>query len=129
MDIFSSMFGRPDLLNVIARSPQLAPFIAQPDFMQIVADLQKNPKNFSKWACAGWAVCPDARRYSQDQRVMMLLQVLIQDMQPDMFRNMAQAEPPSASAPSHPEPKAAPPKQLTEEDIPGMCGSAAGACG
>ena len=35
-----NLLRRPHLVEIIARSPQLAPFLAQPDFPGIVQELQ-----------------------------------------------------------------------------------------
>ena len=39
---------RPDLVDVVARHPQLGGFLAQPDFMTILQELQTDPQALMK---------------------------------------------------------------------------------
>eukprot|EP00294_Goniomonas_avonlea_P015934 CAMPEP_0114557490 /NCGR_PEP_ID=MMETSP0114-20121206/9859_1 /TAXON_ID=31324 /ORGANISM="Goniomonas sp, Strain m" /LENGTH=577 /DNA_ID=CAMNT_0001742783 /DNA_START=13 /DNA_END=1746 /DNA_ORIENTATION=+ len=73
-----NLFGRPDLLDIIVSSPDLAPYVAQQDFMEMVQNLQKDPLTFTQ--------------YQSDPRCMTLLQVLLQRSNPDMFAKMAEKE-------------------------------------
>ena len=58
-----ALFQRPDLLEVISRSPQLAPHMGEPDFMEAVQAIRKTPSSVG--------------RYLQDPRIQTLLQVLV----------------------------------------------------
>ncbi|KAJ3354232.1 Hsp90 cochaperone [Entophlyctis luteolus] len=54
-DGLAKLFGG-DVLSKIASNPKLSPYLAQPDFVQKIADIQRNPKSLSN--------------YMQDPRIM-----------------------------------------------------------
>ena len=78
LDGIGALFRRDDLMEVIARSPQLVPFVAQPDFMEAVQAIRKDPKTVSM--------------YLSDNRIQILLQVLLMQKNPDIFRKAEEAE-------------------------------------
>ena len=73
-----ALFRRDDLIEVISHSPQLAPFMAQPDFMEAVQAIRKDPSTVGN--------------YLSDQRIQALLQILLMQKNPDMFRKAEEAE-------------------------------------
>uniref|UniRef100_A0A7S4NTQ4 STI1 domain-containing protein n=1 Tax=Guillardia theta TaxID=55529 RepID=A0A7S4NTQ4_GUITH len=73
-----NLLRRPDLVEIIARSPQLAPFLAQPDFPGIVQELQTDSNALMK--------------HLNDQRVQLLLQELLRMQNPDVFRHAEEEE-------------------------------------
>jgi hypothetical protein len=73
-----ALFRRDDLLEVIARSPQVAPYMAQADFMDIVKTIRQDPSSVGQ--------------YLSDNRIQALLQVLLMQKNPDMFRKAEEAE-------------------------------------
>eukprot|EP00960_Hanusia_phi_P077617 768717-Hanusia_phi.AAC.8 len=73
-----NLLRRPDLVDIIAKSPQLAPFLAQPDFPGIVQELQTDSNALMK--------------HLNDQRVQLLLQELLRMQNPDMFRHAEEEE-------------------------------------
>ena len=72
------LLQRPDLLEVIGRHPQLAGFLAQDDFVAVVKELQTDPQSLMK--------------HLNDDRVQMLLQVLMQLNNPEAFRKREEEE-------------------------------------
>jgi hypothetical protein len=73
-----ALFRRDDLMEVIARSPQLVPFMAQPDFMETVQAIRKDPSKVGN--------------HLSDNRIQTLLQVLLMQQNPDIFRKAEEAE-------------------------------------
>mmetsp|Transcript_50225 Transcript_50225/g.104826 ORF Transcript_50225/g.104826 Transcript_50225/m.104826 type:complete len:522 (-) Transcript_50225:496-2061(-) len=73
-----ALFRRDDLLDVIARSPQVAPYMAQADFMDAVKAIRQDPSSVGQ--------------YLSDNRIQALLQVLLMQKNPDMFRKAEEAE-------------------------------------
>jgi hypothetical protein len=73
-----ALFRRDDLLDVIARSPQVAPFMAQADFMDAVKAIRQDPSSVGQ--------------YLSDNRIQALLQVLLMQKNPDIFRKAEEQE-------------------------------------
>jgi stress-induced-phosphoprotein 1 len=45
---FQNMFDDKHIMEIISKHPKLAGYMAQPDFVKKLADIQKDPKNFAK---------------------------------------------------------------------------------
>ena len=60
---FSEIFSRPDIWAKLTQDPGTRPFLQQPDFVQMLQDVQKNPGHLNL--------------YLQDQRMMQVLGVLL----------------------------------------------------
>jgi hypothetical protein len=73
-----ALFRRDDLLEVISRSPQVAPYMAQADFMDAVKAIRQDPSSVGQ--------------YLSDNRIQALLQVLLMQKNPDIFRKAEEAE-------------------------------------
>ncbi|KAK9717136.1 Hsp90 cochaperone [Basidiobolus ranarum] len=111
-------FFKDDIWQKIATNPKLSPYLAQPDFVQKIQEIQKNPNLMSE--------------YMQDQRILSVLMSVLgaevktkeemdamqvdSEDQPPMY----QSEPTPKAEPSKPTPKSEPvpetPKELTEEE-------------
>eukprot|EP01112_Ceratiomyxa_fruticulosa_P003399 TRINITY_DN13765_c0_g2_i1.p1 TRINITY_DN13765_c0_g2~~TRINITY_DN13765_c0_g2_i1.p1 ORF type:complete len:587 (+),score=176.88 TRINITY_DN13765_c0_g2_i1:191-1951(+) len=101
-NLFSGLFSG-DVLTKLRNSPQTAPFCNQPDFLQMIERLRKDPKSFSQ--------------YSGDKRIMAALGVLlgvnIQTATPDSFPQ----QPHHQEEPQSPPPRQEPPKQKEPEIV------------
>jgi len=73
-----NLVQRPDLLEFVAKSPMLSQFLVQPDFADILNQLKSDPKALGT--------------HLNDQRVQMLLQELLREKNPDMFRKAEEDE-------------------------------------
>eukprot|EP01012_Entosiphon_sulcatum_P015824 TRINITY_DN2079_c0_g1_i1.p1 TRINITY_DN2079_c0_g1~~TRINITY_DN2079_c0_g1_i1.p1 ORF type:complete len:569 (-),score=117.53 TRINITY_DN2079_c0_g1_i1:54-1733(-) len=99
-DPFSKVFG-PDVWNKIAANPKLAGFLSQPDFCEIIRNIQKTPQLINS--------------YLQDKRVMTTFITLcginadVADMETDP------EERPEPPKPAH-KPAPAPTKSLSPEE-------------
>ena len=69
---------RPDLLEFVAKSPILSQFLVQPDFAEILGKLKSDPNALGQ--------------HLNDQRVQMLLQELLRESNPDIFRKAEENE-------------------------------------
>lgn len=108
--MFANMF-KGDIWTKLRTSPQTAPFLAQPDFVQMVTEIQQNPKNMQK--------------YMGDKRVMAMLGVLLgvpiqaydgQTSDAEMKDVVEEKEEPPKPAPkAEPAKPKEPEKELTEE--------------
>jgi len=74
----AKLLQRPDLVDVIGRHPQLAPFLAQADFTVILNELQTDPQALMK--------------HLNDDRVQLLLQELMRMNNPDAFKKREEEE-------------------------------------
>ncbi|OHT12567.1 TPR Domain containing protein [Tritrichomonas foetus] len=84
----------PQNLDMLRLNPQVAPLFNDPSFSAMVEDLKRNPKNLSK--------------YQNDQRLMIILQALLQSLNPNMG---AGAPPPPAEEEEAPKPAPEAPKK------------------
>eukprot|EP00128_Syssomonas_multiformis_P007694 Colp12_sorted_trinity150504_noHs@23144 len=107
-DAFANIFKSPDLFAKIATNPQLAPFLQQPDFVQSVQELQRNPNSL--------------KNKLQDQRIMSLLGFLLgiggdgaAEPQPEPKPAPTPAAPKQATKAPEPEPEPEP-MELSDED-------------
>ncbi|KAJ1550068.1 hypothetical protein HK096_008898, partial [Nowakowskiella sp. JEL0078] len=108
---FGKLFG-PDVWTKIATNPKLSPFLAQPDFVQKVKDLQGNSNLLSQ--------------HMQDPRIMTLLSSLLgvemRNAAPDEFtgsQNVEEEEVPvakPAATPTPPKPKEPEPTPMEVEE-------------
>jgi stress-induced-phosphoprotein 1 len=100
MNLFNNIFGG-DIWTKLRMNPNTAPLLNQPDFVQIMSDLQKNPSNLSK--------------YMSDKRVMQALGAL---MGIPTNTEPQQQEPPKAKEPEKPkEPEKQKPKEPEPEPM------------
>ena len=74
----ANLFRQENLLEVIARSPQLAPHVAEPDFMEMVQCIRKDPTTVTQ--------------YLSDPRIQTLVQVLLIQKNPEIFRKAEEEE-------------------------------------
>jgi len=74
----NNLLNRPDLLEFVAKSPTLSPFLVQPDFPELLQEL-KNDK-----AALG--------KHLNDQRVQLLLQELLRESNPNIFKKAEEDE-------------------------------------
>ncbi|BDA49920.1 Hsp70-Hsp90 organizing protein 1 [Coccomyxa sp. Obi] len=102
------LFG-PEFLGRLATSPQTRHLLSQPDFIQMIQDIGRNPNNMNK--------------YLGDERFQLALSVGLgmNIMGGDQFREQQRSN--GASAPSAPEPKSSPaqpekPKEPEQEPEP-----------
>ncbi|KAJ3353854.1 Hsp90 cochaperone [Entophlyctis luteolus] len=106
----AKLFGG-DVFSKIASNPKLSPYLAQPDFVQKIADIQRNPKNLSN--------------YMQDPRIMNCMLGLMgldatamgkDEMEEQMNEDTPAASGSSSSAKPKEEPK--PAKKEESKPVP-----------
>lgn len=74
----AKLLARPDLIEIMQRHHQLSSFLAQPDFMVILTELQTDPQALMK--------------HLNDDRVQLLLQELMRMNNPEMFKKREEEE-------------------------------------
>jgi len=65
-DMFGNFFSNPNLTTLLSLNPSTAPFMKQPDFVEKLKEVQKDPKKLSQ--------------HLQDQRMMSVFQFAMQSM-------------------------------------------------
>ena len=100
LSMFSQLFNDPNIWTMLQSDPELKGYLAQPDFLQMITDIQKNPKSIST--------------HLQDKRLMAVIsKILLRG------RGAPPASTPeSAPAPEQPKETKPEPKEEKVEEVP-----------
>jgi len=78
LEKIASLFRRDDLMEIIAKSPKLASFLADKDFVEALQSVRADPKTIAQ--------------HLSNEKIQMLLQFLLMHENPDLVRKAEEAE-------------------------------------
>jgi len=103
----AQVFADPKMLEKIAANPKLMPFLAQPDYVDKIKQIQANPQALEK--------------YISDQRILQTMMVLLNlgatANEADGDSEMPEEEPPRPEEPKKEEPKKEEPKKEAKVEV------------